>query len=224
MGQEGELQDADNPEKQQEPAEVSPPPEVVAAGEEQKQETTAASVTHYKIGEQVDCQDEVNAWLNAEIIATKDDKVKVHFTGWHQKYDEWIDQTSSRIQPQWKPRMPFKVNNRIDVKDTYNKWMEAIIVEVRHSTIVVHYKGYTNRWDEELDMTSERIAQIGYHSTAYGSGKSVAKQDQKQKHDDGDDSEEDEASKKKSQSMEDNFASKLSQKSMRIKHVGGDGN
>ena len=140
MGQEIQSQDDDNKEEQVDPPPSSADALIPAEDEEEKKEVWEVQ---YHIGELVDCQDEVKAWLNAEIIGLKEDKVYVHFSGWHQKYDEWIEWNSPRIQPQWKPGMKFRINNRIDVKDTYNKWLEANIVEVRETTIVVHYKGYT---------------------------------------------------------------------------------
>ena len=73
-------------------------------------------------------------------------------------------------------------------------------------------------------MTSERIAQIGRYSTAYGSGKAIERDIRRRKKEEGEESEEDEETKKKSRSMEELFETKLAEKRMRIKHVGGDGN
>lgn len=67
------------------------------------------------------------------------------------------------------------MNNRIDVKDTMDKWLEAIVVDIKDSgkVIRVHYKGYTAKWEEDLPVDSKRIAQIGYHSKAIGSGRKL---------------------------------------------------
>lgn len=64
------------------------------------------------------------------------------------------------------------MNNRIDVKDTKGKWLEAIVVAVNgNGTIRVHYKGFTSKWEEDLPIDSERIKQIGLKSDAQGSGR-----------------------------------------------------
>jgi len=121
---------------------------------------------------------------------------------------------------QWRPGWKFKLNNRIDVKDTINKWCEARVIEVKPNSIVVHYKGFTSKFDEELANDSSRIAQIGRYSDAYGSGNKLKRLDSKQQEDE----ETDEATKHKVKLEEDMFGEKLAEKNLRIKHVGGDGN
>jgi|LauGreDrversion4_2_1035121.scaffolds.fasta_scaffold4458249_1 hypothetical protein len=54
--------------------------------------------------------------------------VKVHFTGWSMKYDEWIDVQSDRIVKQWVRGDPFMLFQRLDVRDEKNKWLEAQII------------------------------------------------------------------------------------------------
>lgn len=53
----------------------------------------------YYIGENIDCQDTVKKWLNAEIVSVRHNphEIRVHFSGWSQKYDEWISIDSNRI-------------------------------------------------------------------------------------------------------------------------------
>jgi hypothetical protein len=34
------------------------------------------------------------------------DDIRVHYTGWSQKFDEWIDKKSDRILKQWKKGKP----------------------------------------------------------------------------------------------------------------------
>jgi hypothetical protein len=63
-----------------------------------------------------------------------------------------------------------QVGDEIDVADSYNKWYESVILQVDGDRILVHYKGFSHRWDEwiNVDIQSERkmIALIGTHSRA----------------------------------------------------------
>ena len=125
----------------------------------------------YFISEQVDCKDEHGAWLNAEVTEIAQNKVKVHFSNFSNKFDRWLDVDSDNIQKQWRYGSDFNINNRIDVLDTYNMWKEAHIIDINDSQIKIHYKGYTARYDEWLHKTSDRIKEIGSKSTALGIGR-----------------------------------------------------
>lgn len=50
-----------------------------------------------KLGEIVDAQDKEGTWYVATIIAIGIDKVRIHFSGWTEKYDEWILFKDNRI-------------------------------------------------------------------------------------------------------------------------------
>ena len=62
--------------------------------------------TLFKISENIDCQDTCGKWLNARIIDLKIDQancliLKVTYTDFGDKYDEWIDSKSPRILKQF---------------------------------------------------------------------------------------------------------------------------
>ncbi len=52
----------------------------------------------------------------------------------------------------------------IDVKDTIDQWLEAQVIDVRESQVQVHYNGWGTRWDEWIDITSNRIRPFRYHT------------------------------------------------------------
>ena len=56
--------------------------------------------------------------------------MKVHFTGWSYKYDEWIDEGSERVLKQWRRGQSLKVGHRLDVRDVKGKWLEAVVVHI----------------------------------------------------------------------------------------------
>lgn len=125
----------------------------------------------YFKSEQVDCKDELGVWLNAEVIELVPNKVKVHFSGFGNKFDIWLDEHSDRISKQWRYQTEFQLNNRIDVLDSYRKWKEASVVDMNDTQIKVHYKGYVPKYDEWIHKNSERIKEIGSKSTAQGVGR-----------------------------------------------------
>ena len=152
----------------------------------------------------------------------------MHYTGWSNKWDEWIDWNSDRILKQWNCNREFQLNNRIDVKDTYGKWLEAFIIEVKEDVIKVHYKGFTARWEEELPKDSDRIAQIGSRSAAYGSGRKARAGNKAieslESGEESDESEEDVQRKKDMRHREEEFRRMLAEVDYRIVAIGADGN
>lgn len=76
----------------------------------------------------------------------RNDQIRVHYSGWSVKYDEWIDWHSNRVQKQCKlikvarlnvlqrkigkKGMHFHHNNRLDVLDETEKWLEARVIDV----------------------------------------------------------------------------------------------
>ena len=145
--------------------------EEIAENKEEDKFESAFEACPYKIGEHVDCLDEVDKWRNAVIRAVENDKVLVHYTGWSDKYDAWIPFSSERILHQWTVGEELRVNNRLDVLDTLRKWLEAIVLEADEKRIRVHYRGYTAKWDEWIELDSDRIAPVGTHSDAEGAAK-----------------------------------------------------
>lgn len=121
--------------------------------------------------EQVDCKDEHEVWMNAEILEIKPDQVKVHYSGYARKFDAWIPNSPDRLVKQWRHGAEFYLNQRIDVLDTTGKWIEARVVDINDTQIRVHYRGFKDRWEEWIEFNSDRIAEIGSKSQAYGVGK-----------------------------------------------------
>lgn len=51
------------------------------------------------IGQWVDVRDTIDEWLEAQITKIEEGKVFVHYNGWGNHWDEWIESGSSRIAP-----------------------------------------------------------------------------------------------------------------------------
>jgi hypothetical protein len=52
----------------------------------------------------------------------------------------------------------------VDVKDTIDQWLEAQIIDVKDNKVYIHYNGWGTRWDEWIDMNSDRIMPFRYHT------------------------------------------------------------
>lgn len=94
----------------------------------------------FTIGQWIDVKDTVNQWLEAEVIdkvkilgpIRNYDKIKVHYLGWGEHWDEWIDSYSVRI-------MPF----RYYTNERYSKRLcpnARIISSLRNDTILKELK------------------------------------------------------------------------------------
>jgi hypothetical protein len=52
----------------------------------------------------------------------------------------------------------------VDVKDTIEQWLEAQVIDIKDNQIYVHYNGWGTRWDEWIDMDSDRIRPFRFHT------------------------------------------------------------
>ena len=52
-----------------------------------------------QLRQRVEALDKTNKWLEAFVIELSDEQVKVHYKGWHVKFDEWLIKGGARIRP-----------------------------------------------------------------------------------------------------------------------------
>jgi hypothetical protein len=52
----------------------------------------------------------------------------------------------------------------VDVKDTIDQWLEAQVIDLREGQVYLHYNGWGTRWDEWIDINSNRIRPFRYHT------------------------------------------------------------
>ncbi len=127
----------------------------------------------FEIGEQIDCEDTVKKWLNAEVVAIRNSEFKVHYSGWSSKYDEWLPDGTRRALKQWRRALVVSANNRLDVRHLESEqWLEARVLQVDDKVpnrVLIHYQGYHKKYDEWVDVEDrERVAEVGTYSKAYG--------------------------------------------------------
>ena len=54
-----------------------------------------------QVGQRIEALDKTNKWLPSFVIDLSEerDEAKVHYKGWHTKFDEWLDRNGNRIRP-----------------------------------------------------------------------------------------------------------------------------
>ena len=52
----------------------------------------------------------------------------------------------------------------VDVKDTIEQWLEAQVIDLKDNRAYIHYNGWGTRWDEWIDMESDRIMPFRYYT------------------------------------------------------------
>jgi len=68
-----------------------------------------------------------------------------------------------------KPWREFEQGDQVDCRDTEEKWLAAIVRQVRNDEIFVHYIGFDRKWDEWININSERLAKSGTKASSNGS-------------------------------------------------------
>lgn len=58
-----------------------------------------------------------------------------------------------------------KVGDALDVKDTAGKWLAADVQTVTNDHVVIKYRGWGEKWNENILRTSDRLASHGTHTT-----------------------------------------------------------
>lgn len=77
--------------------------------------------------------------------------------GSHWRADRFFSDIASNA---W--RYSLQIGDLIDAQDTQEKWYEARILDIQTSQILVHYRGWTSKWDVWLPCDSPKI---GVHHT-----------------------------------------------------------
>lgn len=62
------------------------------------------------------------------------------------------------------PKRKLLVGQWVDVKDTIDQWLEAQVIDIKDNRVYIHYNGWGTRWDEWIDMDSDRIMPFRYYT------------------------------------------------------------
>jgi len=69
-------------------------------------------------------------------------------------------------------RQRVRVGHRLDVMDVGDngKWRTAIVREVGTKNFKIHYDGWSDKWDEWIELASFRYAKLGLHTKGEDTG------------------------------------------------------
>jgi len=141
----------------------------------------------------LDVKDSADNWLEAQVLSVEgEDRIKVHYKGWKEKYDEILDlsleEHKLRVCP---PLTKFtdhpksyyfnhKNNNNnnkfdptvetdLDVHDTSEKWYSAQVLDVvkeppNRYQVLISYKNWDSTYDEWINIDSYRLAPLHHHT------------------------------------------------------------
>jgi len=59
--------------------------------------------------------------------------------------------------------------HRVDALDTASQWLVAEVLRREGQRVFLHYVGWGERWDEWIEMGSERMLPVGTRSRQWGS-------------------------------------------------------
>ncbi|MEY2562564.1 MAG: hypothetical protein QOH88_757 [Verrucomicrobiota bacterium] len=103
----------------------------------------AEPLANPRIGERAQARDEQGDWYAARIIEARDEKLKVHFIGYENDEDVWVDPDDLRpIRP-----VQYAKGTQVEVR-WKKKWYPATILQVKDGIHQIHYTDYEAKWDE----------------------------------------------------------------------------
>ena len=118
-------------------------------------ETFDFSKSKYEVGQWVDVKDTIDQWLEAQILKVQDNKAYVHYNGWGQRWDEWMDFTSAKMRN-------FKINTLQSPASFFNCPYPGIpcdsTIEPQERTIDSLY--YLEKCKEHMDKLLKDIERI----------------------------------------------------------------
>jgi hypothetical protein len=51
----------------------------------------------FRVGQWIDAKDTIDQWLEAQVLRLRENAVFIHYNGWGERWDEWIDKDSPRL-------------------------------------------------------------------------------------------------------------------------------
>jgi OTU domain-containing protein 5 len=115
------------------------------------------------VGDIVDVLDSVDRWAEAEVV--KVDRqlryIFVSYLNWDSQFDVWIQDIRNRVAPlntyTYNNQGNFKIGQRIDAYDSTRKWLEAYVIDINQTQVMVHYKSFNAKFDEWHDKDGKHL-------------------------------------------------------------------
>src|SRR5207248_1308543 len=92
----------------------------------------------YQIGDFIEAKDFQGNWYVSQVLDRKPRSYRVHFCGWEDRWDEWVD--TSRMRRVSRPKLA--VGERYEVEWQPNQWYLATVTRAAEDYFYfVHYAG-----------------------------------------------------------------------------------
>jgi hypothetical protein len=103
----------------------------------------AKPLANPRIGERAKARDSESDWYACRIIEARDEKVRIHFIGYEDDEDLWVNPKDLKpIKP-----ATFAKGARVDV--LWKKhWYPATVLQAKDGVHLIHYTDYESKWDE----------------------------------------------------------------------------
>jgi hypothetical protein len=96
-------------------------------------------------------------WYPAQIVRANHGWYRIHYVGYADSWDEFVDGSRVRARQAERPKGPWSVGDAVEV-DWKGSWYQAKVVEVNHGWSRIHYAGYDASGDEIVDESHIRAA------------------------------------------------------------------
>lgn len=134
---------------------------------------------HFVVGQRLDVLDSANCWSEAVVVKVcrTTTRIFVTYSYWEDRWDEWLEETEivTRVAP-FRTHTYFeggelKLRQRVEVKDTTGKWLEAHVIGGNADSVKIHYFRFASTFDEWLPRSSERVRPFGQQKNIKKNGK-----------------------------------------------------
>jgi len=94
-------------------------------------------------------------WYESLIVDVDEQQVFVKYNGWSEGWNDWIPKCSPRLAPV--QHIKWERGASMEVRHPRGMVLECILLEVEEDRVYVHYKSWSNTWDEWIDRSSHRL-------------------------------------------------------------------
>lgn len=121
----------------------------------------------YHVGQHIDVLDSVNRWAEAVVLKVDRENTRVYisYLFWSDKWNEWIEDINGRTAllhtHTYVEGGVLRLDQRIEVLDELNNWLESFVIEEAPAQVKIHYKGFASKFDEWIIRGSPRIRPFG---------------------------------------------------------------
>jgi hypothetical protein len=103
----------------------------------------AEPLANLGIGDRTQARDVEGNYYAARIIEARNEKLKVHFIGYENDEDVWVDPDDLRPIK----LVQYATGTQVEVR-WKKKWYPATILQVKDGIHLIHYTDYESKWDE----------------------------------------------------------------------------